>query len=121
MIGGSGILRDSKGATQGLGMEALLRDWNAHAGVDVLADSSAAKAIASRRGLGKVRHIEVCQLWVQERVHRGGIRVTQVQGESTPADIMTKHVGNATLIKHLTATGVGIETGRHALNPRLAE
>ena len=36
--------------------------------VRVHTDSSAAKAVASRRGLGKLRHIELKYLWVQELV-----------------------------------------------------
>ena len=34
-------------------------------------DSSAAKGICDRRGLGKVRHIDVNMLWIQDRVQRG--------------------------------------------------
>ena len=42
-------------------------------------DSVAAKGIASRSGLGKVRHLEVCQLWLQENVQEGKIRLMRVE------------------------------------------
>jgi hypothetical protein len=37
----------------------------------VKTDASAAKGIAMRKGFGKVRQVEVNQLWVQDRVARG--------------------------------------------------
>eukprot|EP00969_Alexandrium_andersonii_P260382 11511999-Alexandrium_andersonii.AAC.1 len=55
-------------------------------------DSSAAKGVASRKGLGKVRHIEACQLWLQEKVQEGRIGLMKVKGTENPADILTKHV-----------------------------
>ena len=60
----------------------------------VLTDSTAAKGIASRRGLGKVRHIEVNQLWVQEKVANGDIELNNVGTGENLADSLTKHVDN---------------------------
>ena len=42
-------------------------------------DSSAAKGIAARKGLGKARHIDVSQLWVQQEVHRNMITIVKVK------------------------------------------
>ena len=53
-------------------------------------DSSSAKAIAERSGLGKVRHMDVRYLWVQEVRRRGGLKIMKIKGEENPADIMTK-------------------------------
>ncbi len=55
------------GGSVGLGIKALLADLGVKRGIKLKTDASAAKGIASRRGLGKVRHIEVSQLWLQER------------------------------------------------------
>ena len=43
-------------------------------------DSTAAKGIADRIGLGKVRHIEVNQLWLQEKVRNKDIELRKVKG-----------------------------------------
>ena len=56
-----------KRASVGLGMKSVLRDFKINVKLPLESDASAAIAIASRRGLGKVRHIEVCQLWLQEK------------------------------------------------------
>ena len=37
----------------------------------LMTDASAALGIATRRGLGNVRHIEVSKLWIQEKVSDG--------------------------------------------------
>ena len=55
-------------------------------------DSSAAIGIASRSGLGKLRHLETHTLWLQEKVRTGAIIVKKVHGEVNPADIFTKHL-----------------------------
>ena len=57
-----------KGASQSLGIQALTRDLNVHCKIKVLTDLTTRKASASRRGLGRVRHIEVSNLGIQEKV-----------------------------------------------------
>ena len=53
-------------------------------------DSSAAKSFVSRRGLGKMRHIEIRDLWLQKEVREGNVIVHKVLGSENPADLMTK-------------------------------
>ncbi len=60
------------------------------ASVDVLVYSSAAIGIVRRIGLGKLRHIEVQGLWLQEVVRKGIIRIVRVAGELNDADLGTK-------------------------------
>ena len=81
-----------KGSSVGSGIQSVLRDLGCNVKLAVCTDASAAKGIASRRGLGKVRHIEVNQLWIQERVASGDIEVIKVDGSSNLADALTKHV-----------------------------
>ncbi len=57
-----------KAATMGLGMKGLMADLGLETKVQVNTDSSAAKSIASRSGAGRVRHIEMRELWVQDSV-----------------------------------------------------
>ena len=80
-------------------------------------DASAAKGIASRRGLGKVRHIEVNQLWLQDKVNSGEIQVMKVKGEGNLADALTKPLEGTGTRKHLDLTGQEVVEGRHDLTP----
>ena len=79
-----------KGACEGIGLKQLLQDMGVTMEVRVWVDSSAAKSMTERTGLGKVRHMDVRFLWIQEVRRRGGIKVAKINGEENPADIMTK-------------------------------
>ena len=57
---------------------------------ELLTDSSAAKSFVSRRGLGKMRHLEIRDLWLQREVAQGKVIVSKVLGTENPADTMTK-------------------------------
>ena len=62
--------------------------------VHIGTDSSAAKSFVSRRGLGKMRHLEIRDLWLQKEVRDGKVEVSKVRGEENPADLMTKILNN---------------------------
>ena len=82
-----------KGAIEGLGMQTLARDLGWHLPLRLHVDSSAAKAIASRQGMGKIRHLEVRHLWLQQVVRDGKVLLRKVAGKLNPADLLTKGLG----------------------------
>ena len=83
----------AKAAAEGLGIQALAADLGWKLGVRVWVNSSAAKSIASRQGLGRVRHLEVKNLWVQEAVRAGRFEVRKIAGTQNPSDLVTKPHG----------------------------
>ena len=60
-----------KGATEGLGIQAVARDLGIDLPLKLWADSSAAIGICRRTGIGRVRHLAVGQLWIQEKLREG--------------------------------------------------
>ena len=84
----AGVIR---GAGQGLGYQALLKDLGIEAPLRVWTDSSAAIGICSRQGLGKLRHLDTHTLWIQQAVRLGRVDLRKVDGEVNPADLLTKH------------------------------
>ena len=56
-------------------------------------DSSAAKSFVSRKGLGKMRHLEIRDLRLQKEVADGKVIVFKTPGDENPADLMTKILG----------------------------
>ena len=58
--------------------------------IKVRTDSEAARSFVSRRGLGRMRHLEIRDLWLQEEVAKGTVKVERVRGVENPADLMTK-------------------------------
>ena len=87
--------------------------------LELLTDASAAKAMAGRVGTGKVRHMEVTQLWLQDKVGRGEIRVKKVAGGENRADALTKYVGKEDIDRHLEAAGMVVVEGRSGATPGL--
>ena len=57
-----------RGGTEGLGMLTLLLDFGKPSRMQLHLDASAAKGIVERRGLSKVRHVDVNVLWLQRLV-----------------------------------------------------
>ena len=110
-----------KGASNALGLQSMLHDIGVSAGVVLSTDSSAAKGIASRRGLGKVRHIELSQLWLQDQVARSKIVVHKISGEDNFSDSLTKHATADRIAQTLFGTSQRITSGRHPIMPAVAK
>jgi len=93
-----------KGASEALGLQAMLKDFNADCNVNLKSDASAAVAIANRRGFGKVRHIEVCQLCLHYKVRRGDINIVKAGAHENLADALTKYVSCDGISMHMRCT-----------------
>ena len=72
----------------------------------VFTDSSVAKSFVATRGLGKMRHLEVKLLWLQEAVQSGRLVVGRVKGTANVADALTKYHHVATLVELCSPHGV---------------
>ncbi len=100
----------TEGAARGLGLRSMLSELGLTTpAVELLTDSSAAKSFLSRRGLGRMRHIAVKELWLQDQVKSGVVRLVKVAGQSNPADLLTKYhaIERARLLS--TELGITIE------------
>ena len=77
-----------KGVSEGFGFLAGCADlgiWtNGAVSLRVLTDSSACKGICQRTGLGKIRHIGVAMLWLQDLVRKGKIQMSKILGKGEP-------------------------------------
>ena len=112
----SGICR---GASKGLGLQSLCRDLGWQFPLTVLTGATAAIGICRRRGLGKIRHLAVADLWVQDKVRARDFALQKVPGKLNPADILTKHVEAPLLHQHLGHMHLAFETGRADSAPAL--
>ena len=107
-----------KGSSIGLGIGGSMSDLGVNGKVKVLTDSSAAKGISARKGVGRVRHIEVNQLWVQDKVRTGDIEIIKVDGDKNLGDALTKYLDANDTLKHCEGTGQSLVIGgRHPLMP----
>eukprot|EP00972_Heterocapsa_arctica_P089183 13150285-Heterocapsa_arctica.AAC.1 len=58
--------------------------------IKMQSDSSSAIATTARRGVGRLRHLAVKELWPQDEVKSGKIAIEYLPTEVNVADMMTK-------------------------------
>ena len=109
----------TRGGVEGLGLRSSLLDIGEDSTLELLTDSSAARGMAMRQGVGKVRHLAGRFLWVQAYVKKGLFTVKKERGEDNPADIGAKHAPTGTMDKHMAATGLVVRAGRVKHGPQL--
>ena len=69
-------------------------------GSKLYADASAALSKAKRQGAGKMRHINVKSLWLQEKEVQKTLEYVKIKGGDNPADGLTKHVRQELAVKY---------------------
>ncbi len=115
----NGVVR---GAGIGLGYQSLVKDLGQHLPVRVWTDSSAAIGVCSRQGLGKLRHLDTHTLWVQQAIRAQKIVLCKVDGETNPADLLTKHsLSRERLIELTKSLDCRFRGGRASLAPKMRE
>ena len=97
------------------GIRSLALDWNLDYKLAVNTDATAAIGIASRRGLGKVKHVDTTFLWVQERIENLKIAIHKKHTSEMLADMLTKFLTNREIVKHLAGMGFVFRQGEHEL------
>ena len=101
-----------KASSEILGVLGMMKDWNTDGAGVIWGDSSAALAISKRKGAGKLRHINVGMLWIQEKAAEGELMYNKVKGEQNPADLMTKSPSPSKLSTHLKKMSIRTSTDR---------
>ena len=79
---------------RGKGVVSIMKQlgFNTDGKTALFTDSSAAKSFVSRTGRGKMKHLEIRDLWLQREVGLGRVFVYSVEGPRNPADLMTKYL-----------------------------
>ena len=90
-----------KMSTEVIGILQLAHEWGDDLTGNIYVDSSAALGIVKRKGNGKMRHIRVGQLWIQEKCENGELVYTKVAGEANPGALMTKYLTEKVVKKHM--------------------
>ena len=68
-----------------------LLDFLGHVGgINLYVDSTAAKGIGHRQGVGRLRHVATKTLWLQSLIQKKVVSMRKVGGEENPADNGTK-------------------------------
>ena len=108
-----------KMSTELIGMLQLSKEWNLEMEGVVFMDSSAALGIVKRKGNGKMRHIRVGMLWIQQKAEEDELKFKKVDGKENPGDLMTKHVPQAVAEKLCRAVSLVVRGGRASSSLRV--
>ena len=93
------------GSCHAFGIQSYFKDLGIDVDVVIESDSNAAKAFASRQGLGKQRHVQTRYLWIQNQVAMGAIKIVKVGTAHNYSDILTKVMPGVTIQKHMKTMG----------------
>ena len=74
--------------------------------------------MAKRQGLGKVRHLAVSDLWVQQRVRMKELNLEKYPGKENPADLLTKILTRDHNQYLMGKVGLFLEDGRPEIAPQ---
>ena len=93
-------------ATQAEFVRGIISFWGYEAKkVKMLVDSSAAKAMSERRGVGTNRHVQARFLWLQDKVFNKELEVGKVAGKVNDSDLVTKVQPKGVNHSHLERLG----------------
>ena len=68
-----------KAASVSIGIRSMMADLGVEVRIRLITDATTGIAIASRRGLGKIKHLDVAQLWVQAKVKSKELEVSKIK------------------------------------------
>ena len=80
-----------KAMQEGLAAKYLAEELSENVSLILKTDSSAAQGVIARQGSGKVKHLSVRQLWVQNAVADGLAKVQKVPRAVKWSDMLTHH------------------------------
>ena len=106
-----------RSTSEGLGMVAIMKEFNLEANLTVKGDAVAAIGIVRRQGLGRIRHLAVADLWIQQRSKDGCVAYSKLEGARNTSDILTKAVEAEVLNRHMAELGLEFTEGRHESTP----
>ena len=106
------------GIAQAIGLQSICRDLGFTYGIKVFSDATAAIGIARRRGMGKIRHLDCTDLWIQEKIRSGQVKLEKVLGSVNPADAFTKYVDKPILDRAMEQIGMIKLEGRAKCAPQ---
>ena len=93
------------GASELKGIVSLLKDLGYEKRPVLAIDAKATEHILHRQGIGKLKHIDVAYLWIQDEVRSHRLKVRRVRSEDNIADLGTKPLSKTIIAKHCLTMG----------------
>ena len=78
------------GCCEGLAIQSLWAELGVDMKLNLMSDSSAARSMSLRQGLGRMKHLEVKMLWLQDLTQRRDLTVNKIGTKDNCSDLGTK-------------------------------
>ena len=92
-------------ASEAEGIESMMIDLGFAVEPVLITDAKGAEHILHRHGIGRMKHIDVAHLWLQDEVKSDRLRVRRIKNDHNLADIGTKALSSRIIRKLATAMG----------------
>ena len=80
--------------------------WGEEPEVEIYCDSSSARQLAKKKGVGNIRHLDLKLLFAQRMLEEKLFVLKPIAGVSNPSDLLTKAVDRQTLEKYFEVLGL---------------
>jgi hypothetical protein len=91
-------------------VRALLGEIGEHVTIRIVSDSTSALAIVKRRGVGRVRHLDIRSLFLQDMFRAGVLKALYTPGTENISDLVTKALPVASFTNLVSQLGISAET-----------
>ena len=98
-----------------LGCVSMAKDLGVDRAGTLAFDSSAAKAMLTRKGFGRAKHIHRSFLWLQQRVQENDITLRRVGTKVNGADIGTKNLDGYRIAELISLLGLVVAMDGHSM------
>ena len=88
-------------ASEGLGIRNVLIEMGRQLPLNMYTDSSATRGIIQRDGPGRVKHLDIKTLWMQERETTGDLAIHKLPRAYHLSDLFTHHYSDPEAERHL--------------------
>ena len=113
------LLACETGSTELMGMGTTAEDFGEKEEMTLKIDATACHAIVYRTGVGKIRHLDVRRLWIQEKAKEGTIRCMRVSRSGHVVDSFTKAATKHEMGAALAKLNLTRPKGRPMIAPQL--
>ena len=94
-----------KAASEEFGIQSVAKDLGIVCGVNLYLDATVTVCLVNRRGLGKAKHVDMQNLWIQEASKSKRIVTKKVGTNVNPADLMTKALPGPKIVQLVKIIG----------------
>ena len=96
-----------KGMSEGIGVYELISEICKcdNPNIPLMTDSSVAKGTITRHGSGRIKHVTIKQLWIQEALKVYGVSIIKIPRSENFADLLTHQCNRTDYDEHLSKVG----------------